>query len=148
MKKLTSLLLITALLSCSVEEKKQTQTREQVIQEIYDMEQAFNDMLASEGQGKAFAHFVAPNGGINRGDKMIIGKDSILAYYSKSTLTDVKLTWKPDFVDVSDDFTMAYTWGPYQFSGLRPNGEAIESTGMFHTVWKKQADGSWRYVYD
>lgn len=43
---------------------------------------------------------------------------------------------------------LAYTYGKYNFSALSTNGEKISSTGIFHTVWKKQDDGSWKYVWD
>ncbi len=123
-------------------------TKAEVIQEIYEMEQAFNDMLAKEGRAEAFAHFAAENGSISRGGRLITGKDSIRAFYANSTTTILKLTWKPSFVDVSDDLSMAYTWGPTFFKGIRENGEEFENTGTFHSIWKRQADGSWRYVYD
>lgn len=148
MKYFFSTLLIFLVLSCSAPHEKETLTRDEVIQEIYDMEQAFNDMLAKEGRAAAFAHFAAENGSISRGGRLITGKDSIHAYYSRSTTRNITLTWKPTFVDVSDDFSMAYTWGPTYFSGTRENGETFENTGTFHTIWKRQTDGSWRYVYD
>lgn len=146
MRYFLSLLMIVVLASCSSAEKK-TLTREEVIQQIYDVEQAFNDMLAAEGRAAAFSYFADENGSINRNKTMITGKAAIRAFYEKSTSTST-LVWKPDFVDVSDDFTMAYTWGPYKSAGSRENGEAFENTGLFHTIWKRQADGSWRYVYD
>ena len=149
MKKLTLILLVVLISACSQPvQTTNTLTEEEAIQQIYDVEQAFNKMFAAEGRAAAFAHFAAPDGGINRSGRMIVGKDSIRAFYERSTSTNLKLTWKPDRVDVSDDFSMAQTWGQYQYSGTRANGEDFETTGIFHTVWKRQADGSWRYIYD
>ncbi len=148
MRHFLSLALILVLASCSQYQADQKITREEAVQQIYDMEQAFNEMLAKEGRAAAFAHFAAPNAGIQRSGRMIIGKDSIYAFYAEKTNTNVTLTWKPDRVEVSDDFTMAYTWGKAKFSGTRENGEDYEGEGLFHTVWKRQPDGTWRYVYD
>lgn len=149
MKKLTFALLVVLTSACTnPEQTAEKLTREQAIQQIYEVEQAFNEMFAAEGRAAAFAHFAAPDGGIQRSGKMIVGKDSIRAFYDRSTSTNLKLTWKPDRVDISDDFTMASTWGKYQYSGTRANGEDFETTGIFHTVWKRQPDGSWRYIYD
>lgn len=146
MKKLAYLIILASIIGCSSPEPKLTM--EEAIQQIYDVEQEFNEMLAAEGRAAAFSHFAAPNGGIQRSGRMIVGKDSIYAFYDSRTNTNVTLTWKPDRVEVSDDFTMAYTWGKAKFSGTRDNGEDYEGEGLFHTVWKRQPDGTWRYVYD
>lgn len=149
MKKAYFFPVLLAFISCSPSSEQVSQlTQEEVIQEIYTIEQAFNEMLAKEGRAIAFAYFAAEDGGINRGGKMIIGKEAIKVFYDKSTTTNISLTWKPDKVEVSDDFTMASTWGKSEFSGTRVNGETFENTGLFHTVWKRQSDGSWRYIYD
>ncbi|MBO3700303.1 DUF4440 domain-containing protein [Roseivirga sp. E12] len=147
MKSFLALLCIFVIVGCSPK-KADDLTREEVIEEIYAMEQAFNDLLAKEGRAVAFAHFAAEDGSISRGGRLITGKDSIHAYYARSTTQILTLTWKPTFVDVSDDLSMAYTWGPTFFKGIRENGEQFENTGTFHSIWKRQADGSWRYVYD
>lgn len=146
MKRLLSASLLVLLAACSPAE--QGVTKEEAIQQIKDVEQAFNDLLAKEGRAVAFAHFAAPDGGIHRNGKMIIGKDSIFAFYDEKTSVNVKLTWKPERIDISEDFTLASTWGPFEYSGERANGETFASTGLFHTVWKRQQDGSWKYVYD
>ncbi len=148
MKHHFSLLVTLLIISCACTSNKAGLTREEATQQIYEVEQAFNDMLAKEGRAAAFAHFAAEDGGIQRNGKMIIGKDSIFAFYDDKTSINVKLTWKPDRVDISDDFTLASTWGKFEYSGTRQNGEHFQSTGIFHTVWKHQPDGSWRYVYD
>lgn len=149
MKETLLLCLLIALTSCgNISEKSDVVSEGKAIQEIYDMEQAFNDLLAKEGRAVAFAHFAAEDGAISRSGEMIEGKAAIKAFYDKSTTTNVSLTWKPDRVQMSEDYTMASTWGKFNFSGTRQNGEPFESTGYFHTVWQKQKDGSWRYIYD
>ena len=66
----------------------------------------------------------------------------------ESTLRDVRLEWEPGFVDASAAGDMGYTYRPYQFSAVDTGGQEIRATGVFHTVWKKQADGEWKFVYD
>jgi len=63
-------------------------------------------------------------------------------------MQNIKLDWTPDFVDVSESEDMAYSYGGYSFSALSSKGDTINSSGIFHTVWKKQLDGSWKYVWD
>ena len=63
-------------------------------------------------------------------------------------LQDEKLIWKPDFVDVSASGDLAYTYGAYTYSYKDSTGAIVEQGGIFHTVWKRQADGGWRFVWD
>ena len=141
-------LLLVACLITGMNIMAETISKDQMIQQIYQVEQAFNVMLAEKGQAEAFAFFAADEASLVRGENVITGKLNIKTYYEASTMTDIRLSWKPDFVDLSDDFSMAYSYGKYQYSGINKDGKAISATGIFHTVWKRQADGSWKYVYD
>jgi ketosteroid isomerase-like protein len=85
---------------------------------------------------------------LNRNNNLVKGKEAIKAYFENETLKDVTLDWKPDFIDVSIAGDISYTYGKYTFSGIDQNGEKISSEGNFHTIWKRQKDGSWKYVWD
>ena len=63
-------------------------------------------------------------------------------------MENIKLEWKPDYIDVSISGDLGYTYGKFTFSAIDTTGKLIESEGIFHTVWKKQEDGSWKYVWD
>ena len=65
-----------------------------------------------------------------------------------SKLMDENLSWKPDFVDVSASGDLGYTYGHFTYSYTDSTGTIMESSGVFHTVWKRQADGSWLFVWD
>ena len=43
---------------------------------------------------------------------------------------------------------LGYTYGHYTFSYIDSGGNKIENKGVFHTVWKRQSDGTWRFVWD
>ena len=58
------------------------------------------------------------------------------------------LVWKPDYVDVSESGDLAYTYGKYTFTSRDSTGRKVVSKGIFHTVWKRQEDGSWKFVWD
>lgn len=114
---------------------------------IADAEKAFNDYAKLHGIAEAFYHFAADDAIIKReNDTLIKGRDNIKKYYSK--IKNATVTWKPDFVDVSNDATMAYTYGNYVWTTKDSIGNTKEYKGVFHTVWKKQPDGSWKYVWD
>jgi ketosteroid isomerase-like protein len=58
------------------------------------------------------------------------------------------VNWTPDFIEVSADGTLGYTYGKYVWKIKQANGTIKELLGIFHTVWKRQPDGSWKYVWD
>jgi len=118
-------------------------------QEILDSEKAFNDMAQTSGVTDAFLAFAARDATLIRGAKAVVGYDSIKVYLEKpSPYQEVKLTWKPEFVDVSGSCDLGHTWGYYTFSAKDSLGNPLESKGIFRTVWKKQTDGSWKFVLD
>ncbi len=117
--------------------------------EIENVEKAFNDLAKSKGIAEAFYHFAADQATIKReNDTLIKGRENIRKYYSNPKLKNASVSWKPDFVDVSKDGTMAYTYGKYVWTVKDSTGKATDYKGVFHTVWKKQPDGSWKYVWD
>jgi len=43
---------------------------------------------------------------------------------------------------------LGYAVGTWQLTGKSRKGEPVSLTGKYMTVWKKQADGSWKVVAD
>jgi ketosteroid isomerase-like protein len=43
---------------------------------------------------------------------------------------------------------MAYTYGKYTWRSKDTANQNASFSGIFHTVWKRQADGTWKYVWD
>lgn len=121
---------------------------EQARKEILATEKAFTQMSVEQGVKEAFLEFAADSAVLNRGGRIIKGKSEIESYFDSQTMRDVRLEWTPEFVDVAESGDLGYTNGPFTFFGISAEGDTVESTGIFHTVWKKQNDGSWKYVYD
>jgi ketosteroid isomerase-like protein len=57
-------------------------------------------------------------------------------------------SWKATKVEVAKSGDLAYTSGPYQDTRNDANGKPIKDFGNYLTVWKKQADGTWKVVAD
>ncbi|MCP4310230.1 MAG: nuclear transport factor 2 family protein [Bacteroidetes bacterium] len=119
-------------------------------QEIIETEQKFAAMAESEGIPAAFFAYAAEDAVLMRNNSLVIGKADMAEFLSANTSTDneLSLTWEPDFVDVSSSGDLGYTYGHYTVSHNDSSGSRIENTGVFHTVWKRQADNSWRFVWD
>ncbi|WP_223548060.1 DUF4440 domain-containing protein [Aestuariivivens sp. NBU2969] len=114
--------------------------------EILETEHNFAVMAQKEGMNKAFLAYVADNGVLLRNDSIINGKKAISDYMKNATSKG--LNWKPSFVDVSSSGDLGYTYGKYTYTYQDSTGKDITSTGIFHTVWKRQTDGSWKFVWD
>jgi len=143
-----SLLLATIsllLYQCQVPKE---QNPEELKQSIMEVEKQFNDLAAEKSVKEAFLQFAADGAVIVRNNKVYKGKEAIAQYFDNVTIKDYQLSWRPDFIDVSTSGDMAYTYGQYTFSATDSTGQELSSTGIFHTVWKKQADRGWKFVYD
>jgi len=113
--------------------------------EIIQTELEFCKMAADKGIAAAFYEYADTGAVIDRGE-LIKGKDAIKAYYESGFAPGTKLEWAPDFADVSG--TIGYTYGKFTFSATDSTGNTKELKGYFHTVWKRQPDGTWRFVWD
>jgi ketosteroid isomerase-like protein len=122
---------------------------EEIKQEIFQTEKAFEKMAAEEGVAHAFYFFADEMAVIKReNDTLIIGKENIKNYYERKVNQKATVTWTPDFIDVSDCGTWGYTYGKYIWRITKSDSSIAEYKGIFHTVWKKQKDNTWKYVWD
>lgn len=132
------------LISCNT--KPDTKLMEKWKEEVRDTELSFSKMAGEEGIHKAFTNFAAEDAVLMRNNELIEGLKNIEQHYKNQTSTG--LSWAPDFVDVAASGDLAYTYGHYTYSYTDSTGKAMENKGIFHTVWKRQTDGNWKFVWD
>ncbi|MBI1768844.1 MAG: nuclear transport factor 2 family protein [Bacteroidetes bacterium] len=113
--------------------------------EIIQAEKDFAQSAKEKGIADAFYAFADDSAVIKRGNRIIKGKNAIKEFYEKQPSSG-ELQWSPDFAEVSGD--LGYTYGPFTFSEKDSTGKVNEFKGIFHTVWKKQKDGTWKFVFD
>ncbi|MDB5470770.1 MAG: hypothetical protein JWR84_2330, partial [Caulobacter sp.] len=76
-------------------------------------------------------------------DAVVFQPDPVNAREAVSAQSDKpgpKLEWWPVWAGISASGDLGFTTGPYAVDGTR--------RGHYFTVWKKQADGSWKWIYD
>ena len=119
-------------------------------QEILNTEKAFSDLSQREGIAEAFLTYAAEDAVLMRNNQLVQGRDAIARRFeeNKPDPGEVTLTWVPDFVEVSAAGDLGYTYGSFTLITTDSLGSKSSSTGVFHTVWKRQKDGSWRFVWD
>lgn len=144
MKKLLGILIILS--ACNANNPG---NQEKAKQEVEKAEKDFAQMAADKGIAEAFYSFAAEDATIKRkNDSLIHGKEGIKNFYSAPFYKTATVKWSPDFVDVSSSNDLGYTYGKYVWESKDSTGKVETFKGIFHTVWKKQADGSWKYVWD
>lgn len=146
---LAGLCMCFLLISCETKQEDPQVNIEKWKKEIVQAEEDFSAMAEKEGIPKAFLEYAASDVVVLRNDKLIKGREALKKHYpSLEKDENVQLTWKPDFVDVSASGDLGYTYGKYYYSVKDSLGETQVSEGIFHTVWKRQEDGSWKFVWD
>lgn len=116
--------------------------------EIATTESAFSAMAQEKGLLAAFEHFAAPDVAFVATDpRRWRGPDAVREHL-KDVPSDMKITWSAMFIDVSDDGTLGYDYGRYESRRPGPDGKDSIRGGFFLTIWKRQPNGTWRYVMD
>ena len=130
---------------------------EQLRQELAGTERAFCAEAARVGISDAFIVYMADQCflpgrlGLSKAEYTAAVQDARAkagASYKPGPNPDVQLVWSPLKVEVSDDGTLGYTWGRYDFSSKGKDGKVASASGVYLTIWRRQADGSWKFVYD
>ncbi len=112
------------------------------------MEDAFCATAREKGILAAFEHFAAPDVAfIDTDPRKYRGLEAVRRRMGADR-PGVSLTWSALFTDVSDDGTLGYNYGRYEFRGPGADGKPVVRTGFFLTIWKRQPDGTWRFVMD
>lgn len=125
--------------------------------ELAAAERQFCALVAAEGIPDAFVANMAPD--VFLPDQLQVSRAEHVAWLQAARAKaggghpgqpdpNVQLTWAPLKVDVSADGTLGYTWGHYRYASKDKDGKVSAQVGIYLTIWKRQPDGSWKYVYD
>jgi len=114
---------------------------------LFDLEARFaKDVLARGGAG--FAAWFAEDGvALGNGAAPLVGRVAI----AKSANWDPKvyqLTWTPTDAVMGPSGDVGWTWGHFEGHSKDVNGNPITTSGRYMTIWRKQADGSWKVALD
>jgi ketosteroid isomerase-like protein len=114
---------------------------------LYDLEARFAKDVLERG-GIAFAAWFAEDGvALGNGEAPVVGRQAI-AQSAKWDPKAYQLTWTPTDAVMGPSGDMGYTWGHFEGRSKDANGYPVVTTGRYMTIWRKQADGSWKVVLD
>jgi ketosteroid isomerase-like protein len=110
-------------------------------QQVAATERAFARSMA-ERDPDAFAQFIAPEAVFFSGPAPLRGKQQVVAHWARFFATPAApFSWEPAEVEVLESGTLALSSGPVR----DPAGTLI---GRFTSVWRLDAPGRWRIVFD
>lgn len=107
-------------------------------------ERDFVKLAAERGFRDSFYHYFSPDG-IAFGPHPF--RTRLALARQPSSPGPMGAVWAPVWGDISQAGDLGWNTGPLLFEA-RPAQNRPERHGMFFSVWKKQADGTWRVVLD
>ena len=142
LKYLLQLVLLTlSIFGCS--SKKPAQDPDEVKSVIIETDRAFSKMSERKGLRTAYLDYIDSNGVLLRPNNFpIIGGEAV-NFISQSNDTAFIMTWEPKSSTVSSSGDLGYTYGIYSY---KPKDQDTVFLGSYVTIWKKQADGKWKFV--
>ena len=135
---LLSLLSIGCSVPIDLEKEKQT---------LLQTDAAFSKLSLEKGATCAFHHYLADEGLVLPFTEAPRNKSDYASMLERAHPPDAAKTtleWTPEFADVAASGDLGYTWGRYVFTAA----DSSQTRGFYISVWKKQADGQWRFVFD
>jgi len=111
------------------------------VEEVRQAEIAFAKAFADRDQAKFFA-MVADDAAFLSPVRSLRGKEQVKARWSRFFEgPQPPFAWGPERVEVTADGKIGLSWGPI----VDPMGV---HAGNYASVWQKQADGSWKVIFD
>jgi ketosteroid isomerase-like protein len=114
---------------------------------LIDVDIEFSKMSEENGLSEAFIFFADQDVvKLSQGEYPVVGKSKLSEAYSALDDSQMSLTWEPLKAELAQSGELGYTYGKYYFT----TSDSVENTttGYYFSVWKKQTDGSWKYVLD
>src|SRR6218665_458035 len=143
-----ALLFATAsmLLSCNSQNKPNDQI--DLVSEkmtLLKTDRDFSNMSLKKGMKAAFIEYIDSNGVLLRANHLPIAGAHAIDFLISQNDTGYKMNWRPDYAFVSASADLGYTYGIY---AIYPTTIDTVLYGNYVSIWKKQANGQWKFVLD
>jgi ketosteroid isomerase-like protein len=116
-------------------------TNAQLAEEVRRAESGFAMTMADRDHA-AFVSFLAEETVFFGGQRVLRGKAAVAgAWKGFYEGASAPFSWRPEQVEVLDSGGLGFTSGPV----FDPAGKRV---GTFNSVWRREADGRWRIVFD
>ncbi len=118
-------------------------------QAILDADIAFSNLSVEKGRNFSFLNYCTDDAVLMRNNGYpLVGKEKIAERINSFPDTSYKLRWKPLFASVAKSADLGYSYGTYLLETKDNEGKPLTDEGTYCTIWRKQADGTWKWVLD
>jgi ketosteroid isomerase-like protein len=115
----------------------------QASEQIWSADTAMSNLATREGFYQALLKYADDSVIVPREGKLpMIGKAEVAKGWAERPMIK-ELTWKPIRAEASQSGEIGYSFGYAIYQG-----KDTTTYTNYCTIWKKQNDGSWKFVYD
>ncbi len=115
---------------------------------LIETDRRFDEAAAARGVAGWLEFFAEDATIFPEASSIITGLSLIRQHYEKTHFSPHGLRWRPLQAHVSKSGDLGYTYGTWELSSGKPGKAHILAKGKYTTIWRRQADGSWKVVLD
>ena len=115
---------------------------------IREAEAGMEKAAASLDAEKAVSYYTEDVVGMSADAPVMQGKENALKYFQGMLKDKPQISWTPSHVEVARSGDLGYSWGIGKVVAKDKKGKPVVTTMKYVSVWKKQADGSWKIAVD
>ena len=144
-KSIFFIITVTMVAACKISNKKEPKADAFAKMEMMNTDREFSNMSKEKGMKSAFIEYIDSNGVLLRPNRLPIAGADAIDFLIQQNDTDYTLTWEPRNGAIAMSGELGYTYGIY---ALRPSIKDTVIYGTYVSIWKKEKDGTWKFVLD
>ncbi len=145
MKRIVSVVMLVTALGCNQPKVDKKAEGEKIMQLSKDWSQT----VATKDVEKIVSYWADDAFVMQDGQPPFKGKQAIRQMVEESfKIPGFSISWQPESVEVSDSGDMAYMIENAQVSYTDSTGKRVTHHNKAVSIWRKQADGSWKNAVD
>ena len=118
---------------------------------IVEVDRAFSTLSSEEGYLEAFYRNIADDGlALSGNGRPPSSKEQYRRLVERypAGIPGFRLIWEPVAAGMSSSGELGFTHGRYRSASMDADGHEKIGYGYFLSIWKKQPDGTWKFVLD
>ena len=124
-------------------------SRSEAVDTLLAADAAWLKVFAAKDLAKSVGFFDEQGSMLVPHSPILTGKDAISEFIARAfALQDHQITWHPNQAGIAASGELGYTSGAYEMSFKDASGKPVSDQGKYLMVWKKQANGEWKVLFD
>jgi uncharacterized protein (TIGR02246 family) len=145
MKRITTSLLLIAIVSCN-QQKVDTKLEGE---KVMKLSKEWSEVASTGDVEKTVSYWADDAFVMSAGQPPLKGKPAIRQMVEESyKMPGFRISWQPQSVEVSESGDMAYMIENSQVSITDSTGKQVTIRNKAVSIWRKQPDGSWKNAVD